>query len=107
MFRNDYAHHTIDDITILRQWRTNLIQDSSPKDSQINSASITILNKVIEHLSGPQSKPLQSKYHTKPKVVQMEDGNFSGRDGGRKIYNPVVKEKKSNKKGRRIKDRKK
>lgn len=100
LFRNDYAHHTIDDINVLRQWRNDLISDQNSQNTQINSASIKILEKVINHLVGPQSKPLQRKYPIEKKLTAVATFDGTNLNVRRNVLS-VKKQKKMGKKERK------
>ena len=88
-FRNDYSHYTNTDLSILRQWRTKLIDEelsSNPgtRDFMLIEASINILNTVIQHLSHPNSKPLQKTRRNSFDDFPTE-GNTRTIIGGKKV----------------------
>ncbi len=74
-FRNQYSHHTSNDLNELRLWRTKLVDDTANiNNKSLNYAAIKILNVIIDHhLNQSRSGPLRGKNHSKnSKVTAVE-----------------------------------
>lgn len=83
--RNKYSHFTTDDIEILRQWRTKLLEDSvgaSGDTLLIIDASITILNRVINYNCHPSAKPIKSLKQIKKEFDNREKLNHMKKHHG-------------------------
>lgn len=73
-FRNAYSHYTNDDLSILRQWRTKIIEECE-NESIINTpnemmfeAALTILNTLIDNASRPTKSRLLKRKRKKPEL---------------------------------------
>lgn len=83
--RNKYSHFTTDDMEILRQWRTKLLEDSVEATGDlllIIDASITILNRVINYNSHPNAKPIKSMKQIKKEYDNHEKLNYLKKRSG-------------------------
>ena len=83
--RNKHSHFTTDDVEILRQWRTKLLEDSVGSSGDVLSiidASITILNRIIIYNSQPNAKPIKSMKQIKKEYDNHEKLKYTKKHRG-------------------------